>query len=212
MTAGFAAELDRLGYAPVTADTYLRRCAQLSRWLAAQDLGVAALSPEVIERFCAVRRAAGYRDSVSLRGVTPLLRYLRATGELRPETAQAVGPVEVLLGRFHIWLARERHLAPATVVTYSVHARRLLERLATSDRVELERLDVAFVRRFVLEVCPGQGRASAKLTVVAIRQLLAFLYFERELERPLDMAVPSVASAQLCGLPKRLRSAAAGQL
>jgi integrase/recombinase XerD len=115
-----------------------------------------------------------------------------------------VGPVEVLLDRFGGWLVRERHLAAGSVATYSVHARRLVERLATDDRVELERLDASFVRRFVMEVCPGQGRASAKLTVVAIRQLLAFLYLEGELERPLVAAVPSVAGARLSGLPKGL--------
>lgn len=202
--AGFAAELDRSGYSPVTACVYLRRCGQLSEWMAAEGLGVAALSPEVVGQFCAARRAAGYREYVNVRGITPLLRYLRATGQVRSETAPVVGPAEVLLGRFGDWLVRERHLAPGSVATYSVHARRLVQRLATGERVELERLDAAFVRRFVLDVCPGQGRASAKLTVVAIRQLLAFLYVEGELERPLVAAVPSVAGARLCGLPKRL--------
>jgi len=129
--AGFAVELDRSGYSPATARVYLRRCAQLSEWMAAQGLGVAALSREVVGRFCAARRAAGYREYVNVRGITPLLRYLRATGQVRSETAPVVRPAEVLLGRFGDWLVRERHLALGSVATYSVHARRLVERLVT---------------------------------------------------------------------------------
>ena len=212
LAPGFAAELDRLGYSPVTVHTLLRRCGQLSEWMTARALGVAALSPELVAAFCAARRAAGHREYVYVRGITPLLRYLRAAGLLASETALVAGPGEVLLGRFGDWLVRERHLAPGSVAMYSMHARRLVERLVTGDRVEVERLDAAFVRRFVLEVCPGQARASAKLTVVAIRQLLAFLYVEGELARPLVGAVPSVAGARLSGLPKGLAPANVQQL
>lgn len=175
---GFAAELDRLGYSPVTVRTLLRRCGQLSEWMAARGLGVVALSPELVAAFCAARRAAGHREYAYVRGM--------------------------LLGRFGDWLARERHLAPGSVTMYLMHARRLVERRVSGDRVEVERLDAAFVRRFVLEVCPGQALASAKLTVVAIRQLLAFLYVEGELQRRLVGAVPSAAGARLSGLPKGL--------
>jgi integrase/recombinase XerD len=87
---------------------------------------------------------------------------------------------------------------------YEFHARGLLERFVRGDRVEVERLDAAAVRGYVVEVCPRQGRASAKLTVVAIRQLLAFLYAEGELGQRLECAVPSVAGSRLAGLPKRI--------
>lgn len=169
----------------------------------AQELQTSELSPAVIERFFAARRAAGYRDYVSLRGITPLLGYLRAAG-LCPAAPAPSGPADELLDRFGGWLGRERHLAPSSVATYVSHARALVERLLVPDRVELERLDAAAVRRFVLDVCPRQRRASAKLTVVAVRQLLRFLYVEGELDRPLAEAVPSVAGARLSGLPKRL--------
>ena len=55
-----------------------------------------------------------------------------------------------------------------------------------------------------LDTCPRRGRATAKVTVVAVRQLLAFLYVEGAIDRPLVGAVPSVAGARLSGLPKRL--------
>ncbi|MGZ6623039.1 MAG: site-specific integrase [Solirubrobacteraceae bacterium] len=203
MKAGFAAELERQGYSPATADPYVRRFGNLNGWMAREGLAVEDLSPAVVERFCSACRAAGYHHYTSIRGVKPLLAYLRAVG-LAGEERMAQSPLELVLVRFACWLERERHLAPVSIATYVSHARPLLERFAVADRVALERLDAAAVRRFVVEVCPLQGRASAKLTVVAVRQLLAFLYLDGELERPLSAAVPSVAGIRLSGLPKRL--------
>ena len=168
LKAGFAAELERQGYSPATADPYLRRFGNLNGWMARHGLGVEDLSPAMVEQFCAACRAASYHHYTSIRGVKPLLAFLRSTG-LCGEEPVSPSPVDVLLARFAGWLERERHLASSSVETYMWHVRPLVERLAIDDRVELERLDVAFVRRFVVEVCPRQGRASAKLTVVALR-------------------------------------------
>jgi site-specific recombinase XerD len=204
LRVGFAAELERQGYSPATAGPYLRRFAQLSCWMQAEGLGVSEFSPEVLERFGAACRAAGYRDHVSIRGDKPMLAYLRMVGLCAAEPLLVAGPVDELLARFAGWLVQDRHLAPSSVVSYVWHARALVKRLAVEDRIELGRLDAAFVRRFVLDTCPQQGRAMSKATVVAIRQLLAFLYLEELIGSSLVEAVPSVAGARLSGLPKRL--------
>ena len=197
----FAAELERQGYSPATADRYLRRFGNLNGWMAGQELGLEDLSPAVVERFCAACRAAGYHHYTSIRGVKPLVAFLRSMG-LASEEPMPLSPVDLLLERFAVWLERERRLAPSSIATYVSHARPLIGRLASGDRVELERLDPAMVRRFVVEVCPREGRASAKLTVVAVRQLLRFLYLDGAVEQPLAGAVPSVAGSRLSGLPK----------
>jgi integrase/recombinase XerD len=203
--SGFAADLERRGYAVDTVARQTRMCAGLGGWLEAEGLGLSALSPELVERFCAARRAAGCRDYVSLKGLAPLLEYLDGAGVVRMvSTPAAAGPVEELLDRFRGYLESERRLAPESVSTYACRVRALVERLAGSDRVELERLDACLVRRFVVEVCPRQGRSAAKLTVVAIRALLRFLFLEGDLDRSLAGAVPAVASWRLSGLPKRL--------
>jgi integrase/recombinase XerD len=206
LRAGFEAELERSGYSSATALGYLRRFAQLSCWMESEGLGLSDFSPAVLERFGAACRAAGYRDYVSIRGQKPMLAFMRSTGHCSSEPV-LVGPVDELLGRFAVWLSRERHLAPSSVETYVWHARGLLARLVVGERVELSRLDAVFVRRFVLDTCPRLGRASAKVTVVAVRQLLAFLYVAEEIDRPLTDAVPSVAGVRLSGLPKRLETA-----
>lgn len=205
MRAGFAAELERQGYSGVTAAQYLTRFDQLSCWMQAQGLGAADCSPLVVRQFHASCRAAGCRHHVSIRGAKPMLAYLRAAGVFDAEEAPPpADPVDALLERFAGWLARERQLAPRSVAAYVVRVRPLVERLAIEDGIAMELLNAAVIRRFVVDVCPRQAQATAKLTVVAIRQLLAFLFAAGALERPLAGAVPSVARARLSGLPKRL--------
>jgi integrase/recombinase XerD len=205
LRTGFAAELERAGYSSAPALGYLRRFARLSCWMESQGLGLSDFSLSVLERFGAACREAGYRDYVSIRGHKPMLAFMRSTGHCSAEPV-SVEPVDELLHRFAVWLSRERHLAPSSVETYVWHARGLLARLVVDDRVDLSRLDAAFVRRYVLATCPRLGRASAKVTVVAVRRLLAFLYVAEEIERPLADAVPAVAGVRLSGLPKRLEA------
>jgi integrase/recombinase XerD len=175
----------------------------LNGWMARHGLGVEDLSPVVVEQFFAACRAAGYHHYTSIRGTRPLLAYLRELGLVVEEPVE-LSPVDELLDRFGDWLLRDRLLAPSSVATYRSHARGLVERVTGPDRVELERLDAAVVRRYVVDVCPELGRTSAKLRVVAIRRLLAFLHYDGAIDRPLHGAVPSVASARLSGLPKRI--------
>lgn len=57
---GFAAELARQGYTRHAVTDQLRLFAHLSRWLAAQDLDAAALTPPAMDAFLASRRSDGY--------------------------------------------------------------------------------------------------------------------------------------------------------
>ncbi len=54
--------------------------AHLSRWLASQGLAAGELVPERVEQFLTARRAAGYTGHLTLRGLSPLLSYLRGLG------------------------------------------------------------------------------------------------------------------------------------
>jgi integrase/recombinase XerD len=78
--AGFAAELDGAGYTPESAAGQVRVLAHLSRWLGERGLVPGALTAERVAEFAAARRAAGCRQWVSVRGMGPLLGYLRGLG------------------------------------------------------------------------------------------------------------------------------------
>jgi integrase/recombinase XerD len=202
---GFAAELARQGFAPSSAVAHLRLTARVSRWLEDERLAPAALFAETAERFCEARRAAGYTKFVSMRGLGPLLGYLRREGVIPLEgTSSRLGPVEALLDRFGRYLKGECGLAPTSVDRYAATVRPFVEQLNGRDGIELTRLNAEEVRGFVLAYCPRRGSSVAKLTVVALRALLCFLYLQGEIESPLADAVPSVASWRLAELPKRL--------
>jgi hypothetical protein len=69
---GFRAELERLGYTPLTAATHVRLMAHLSRWLARESVEAPELTPAVVDAYFAERRAAGYAGHVTSRALLPL--------------------------------------------------------------------------------------------------------------------------------------------
>jgi integrase/recombinase XerD len=191
---GFAAELARQGYTPQSARMQMQLMAHVSRWMGAVGVAAGSLDEAAVEAFVAVRRDAGYASYRSVRGLAPLLRYLRGLGAVpAAPLVGSEGPVEVLLARYRRYLEIERGLVAAAARGYVDAVRPFLDRVAGPDGLDLAGLDAAEVIAFVVWRCPRQGRSAAKLTVVALRSLLGFLHVEGEIERSLTAAVPSVA-------------------
>ncbi len=204
---GFVVELSAQGYTAGSAVQQMCLMAHLSRWLEAEGLGPAALSPTVVERFCCARRVAGYKSLLSSRALDPLLAYLRQLGVVPGASASAPeGPVEELLCRYRRYLEIERGLVAGSSRVYVHWVRPFLEGMAGKDGLDLAGLDAAAVRRFVVAFCAGRSRRTTEVLVAALRALLRFLYFEGELSRPLVDAVPSVAAWRLSELPRRLEA------
>lgn len=201
---GFAIELSRQGYAPPTTAMKLQLMAQVSRWLAAQDMAVGDLAGEVVERYFVARRAAGYVTQRTSRSLVPMLGYLRGLGVVAEESAPEGTPVDVLLARYRGYLAVERGLAAGTIRWYVAHVRPFLDGRVVDDRVVLEDLLAGEVSAFVLGECRRRPAGTAKQVVSALRSLLRYLHVEGLIDRPLVAAVPSVAGWQLSGLPRPL--------
>jgi integrase/recombinase XerD len=206
--SGFAAELARLGYRRVPIVFQLQLMAHASRWLAREGLGAGELTSEVVERFLAERRAAGYTNYVTARAMAPLLAYLRGLGVVPAASPRlAVGAVEVLLGGYRDYLAVERGVTADTIEGYVLAVRPFLDgRVRDRDQLDLAGLSAADVVAFVVARCPGRSRGAAKMTVTALRSLLGFLHLRGLVAGPLGAAVPSTASWRLSGLPRALES------
>jgi site-specific recombinase XerD len=204
--SGFAAELARLGYRRVPVVFQLQLMAHASRWLGREGLGAGELTSEVVERFLAERRAAGYTNYVTARAMAPLLGYLRGLGVAPAASPRlAAGAVEVLLADYHEYLAVERGLTADTIEGYVLAVRPFLDgRLRDGDDLDLAGLGAADVVAFVVARCPAQSRGAAKMTVTALRSLLGFLHLRGLVSGPLADAVPSSASWRLSGLPRAL--------
>ncbi len=78
--SGFAMELARIGYRNNPVADQLRLMAHLSRWLSAQGLGPADITPAMCDAFLAARRSAGYTLWLSRKALVPMLHYLRDIG------------------------------------------------------------------------------------------------------------------------------------
>lgn len=206
---GFRSELEGTGYAPSTTVVHLRLMGHLSRWLAGQHLDGASLTSAVVGEYLVERRRVGRVRLCTIRGLSPLLGYLRQVGVVRePVGQEPSAPVDRLLARYARFLVSERGLAEATVVRNVALVRPFLSAVETADAVAFERLDAASVTRFVLTRCreSGRGGSTARM-MTALRSLLGFLHVAGLTDRPLAGAVPWVASWRLAGLPKALDGA-----
>jgi integrase/recombinase XerD len=203
--AGFTAELARLGYARGSAYGQVLLMAHVSRWLFGEGMDAGGLTPESAGRFLAHRRAVGYAQLLSPKGLAPLLGYLRRLGVV-PEAPVPVpaGPVEELLTRYRRYLVTERGLGAGTAADYAAKARPFLAARKEAGVLNLAGLTPADVTAFVAANCPSMRKGTAKLTVTALRSLLGYLHVAGDIPGPLAWAVPAAATWRLASLPAPL--------
>lgn len=212
LAPGFVAELAGQGYTPLSATLQLRLVAQLSEWLAAEDLKVSELTQAVCERFTAVRRAGGSRNLFTIKALAPILGYLGDLGVSDPTPDPVLEPVEVLLADYARFLTGQRGLTRSTAEVYVRMVRPFLTKNYGPDGSGLAGLSGAHITEFVLASAPGRAVASAKLMVTALRSVLGFLHLQGLIRMPLADAVPSVAGWRLAPLPKGLEPEAVRRL
>ena len=205
---GFYAELAAQGYQPRSAEDQVRLLAHLSRWLAAEGLAGADLSPEVIEQFRRARRSAGSTRRLSPRGIGPLGSYLRRLGVVAaPVSRVAATPTEALLAAYHAYLVRERRLVAGSVRLYTDVARLFLLPRSGSVGRDLAHLSAGDVTTFVLGECRRRSVASAKILTTGLRSLLRFLFVDGRVPVSLVEAVPTRAGWSVTSLPRALDAA-----
>lgn len=204
---GFWEDLERQGYTPLSAANQLRVMAHLSWWLVSQQRGPEELTIERVDAFLEARRAEGYTCWLSLRGLTPLLDFLRRQ-DISPMPAPPVAstPAEKLLADYRAYLVAERGLAKTTVYNHERAARLFLDERCRAHHGELrlEHLTAADVAGFVVAECPSRSVGSAKILVTGLRSLLGFLHVEGRVPVPLASAVPAVAGWRGGSLPRAL--------
>ncbi|MDT5346925.1 MAG: integrase/recombinase XerD, partial [Mycobacterium sp.] len=198
----FAAELEACGYTPLSAANQLRLMAHLSRWLGTEGLDPGELNDEGLQAFLAARSGQGYTCWLSLRGLAPLLGFLRGLGVVLASTPPArSGPAEELLAEYRTYLAGERGLVTSTVRGYEAEARLFLARRPVGDLHDLTAGDVT---GFVVDECGTRSTGSAKILVTALRSLLRWLLLTGRVDRDLAQVVPGVAGWRFGSLPRAL--------
>ncbi len=208
--AGFAAELPAQGWGSDSVYLHLRLMRELSAWMSAQGLGTGQLSPAEADRFVPVMRATR-RRLVSVKGLAPVLGYLRDQGVLPEPDVVPASERDALLLAYQQYLRGERGLSDATVRTYTWFAAAFLDRAGDPLREVLAGLtgpDVLGILERQLKSQPRRRSAgSAVLTAQVARSLLRFLHAGGRVPRDLAPAVPRVARWRLAGLPARVDAA-----
>jgi integrase/recombinase XerD len=199
---GFRTVLVERGYAPSSAAGQLQLMAHVSRWLVQRGLAVNDLGSTVVEQFLQARRAAGYGQWLSMRGMVPLLEYLRQVGLAPiPPPAVAQTPVQVLLVAYRVYLVEERGLAASTVRNYLGVAQQFVWDDA-SGHADLRGVTAAEVSEFVLTYCRCHGVGSTTIMVVGLRALLRYLHLAGMTPTGLAGAVPPAACWPATRLPR----------
>jgi integrase len=190
--------------------------AHLSRWLAERGLEAGELSDVHVEQFVSHRRTVS-RDHrrLTVRGVAPLLEYLRGQGVVpQPIPTVAETPRAQLLDAFVGYLAAERGLAVSTVNNYRSVADRFLT--AGSDWPDGEAgpagLCAEQVNAFVLAESVGRSTGSLNNVTTGLRALLRWLHVAGYTPVSLTGAVPAAAGWRDSGLPRAVPSDQIGRL
>src|SRR5271155_2803013 len=109
MEDAFLAHLKALGYMSTGLSGQRALFVHLDRWLGAAGLGLADVTPSVLEGFLRARAAEGYKRKLTMLGLAPLVEHLEYLG-LYTRVAGAGSAVDDVVGRFHRHLVNERGL------------------------------------------------------------------------------------------------------
>lgn len=204
---GFRRELARQGYSSSPAAGHLQLMAHLSRWLVDRGLEPGELTGAGVEQFVEGRRAAGrVHRRLTLRGVSPLLGYLRAEGVVpAPEPPTVTGPLELLLAEFVGYLVGERGLAASTVANHRRVAKAFLSARSGepgSNEGVVDALAAEEVIGFVLVEAERRSPGSLNNVATGLRALLRFLYVCGYTTRSLVAAVPTAPGWRDSGIPR----------
>jgi len=185
----------------------LKDFGQLGRWLSSAGLEAAQLDEEQVAEFLGARQLAGQRRVPGLRGMVPLLSYLREAGVV-PVAKPLLTPLGALLGQYRSWLVQERGLAATTVLRYENTARRFLrEQALVGDVFDPADLTGVDINVFLLRECGRVSAGSAKGCVAELRSVLRFLYLQGITPLRLGTAVPPVGGWRLATLPPTMTAA-----
>src|SRR5579859_2782033 len=216
---GFREHLASQGYSGHRLALHMKHLMHLGSWLEEQGLDPGGLTQPHVEAFLIARRSAhAYLAGLSMRGLAPMLRYLRQIGAVPlPTPSASATPVDQMLEEFIGYLRRERGLAELTVEGYRYTASRFLSLRASlaagdTDGLGIGELRPKDVTTFILGEAERRQAGALRQTVSAVRALLRFLHVHGHLPTPLTAAAQGAASWRGGELPRALEPGQAGQL
>lgn len=203
---GFFDYVTLLGYSPRRCLLLQKLFADLDRWLAVNQLGIADICDEDFRAFVADRVSAGRTTSISMRAMKPVISYLRECGvEIGLRERPAAGPLTPVIEGYRKYLLGERGIQSRTAERYIYEVKPFWEVKAghAGDvRGGLSNLTDADIIAFVAATCPKMTRSAAAMFVTALRAFLTFLHLSGIIDRSMTASVPAVPGRKMSNLPK----------
>lgn len=185
-----------------TIRLHLQLIARFSRFLTRTHRDVSNIDPAVLKRFLRAR----FGDSPPTNGAScvlaRLLELMRAAGTAPAEKAPMPRATNELVADFRSYLLTELGLAPSTVDGYEWYARKFLRPLQRGGELDLRRINLQGVIRFVLEVGSRSGPRHTQLHVAGLRSLVHFLFHRGKIKTDFASSIPNAARWTLAGLPR----------
>ena len=196
---GFREELERRLYAPLTIRDWLRVMAKLDSWLDSVGVEPDSLTVATLEQFLAERREQGAMSFVTVRGMEPLMEFLRRAGVVpEPPLLVPTTASELLVARFQRFLIDERGNKPRSVMQCGLVANKLLVWLGDDP---VDTLNAVRLRAFIASHTDGWAPNSVQHLVWSLRSFLKFLFINEIIDRPLAEAVLPARRFSGAGLP-----------
>jgi integrase/recombinase XerD len=209
---GLWEELRERGYSPAQVRTRMRLMLELSRWMNDHGVGLAQLNAGMLETVAADARVERRREGswvpgrwYSLASERDVLAYLRELGIVEPTVVPVPTQVDLIVGRFVEYLARERGVTNRTsVYWYERIARTFLAGRVDPDSGALGSLTAGEVSGFLLRECVTCSRWGGMRLVTCLRGVLRFLLVDGLIDEDLTAAVPRLPAWSLVRLHKAL--------
>ncbi len=205
-----ASYLQKEGYCPAVARSYLSIAGHFSRWLALEGIAPTKVRAATLTRFrdehllvcrCVGRR--GMRTHVRAT-LNLVLKVLRNRGELGATAVEPAYPLDQILCTFDRYLDRSCGAAPATRRQYTRYARGFLDSCFGAGAVDLGVLKPKIVIDFISKQTRERTPGTAKAVRTALRSLFRFAQLEGLSDGTLAAAVPRVARWKRAQLPRAL--------
>ena len=216
---GFCSWLLEHGFSRSTIRTHLFRVSHLNEYLSGLRSGVhESVSSTDVEGFLKAyplrSRNHGAPEKHLRRvrySVHRFLHYLRESGLLDLSPHQEI--YQPLLDSYLTWMRDYQHASDGTLELRSHSIARFLQWLGPEATLDgLRRLTPERIEDFFLGYAQGMGRSARRSMQSALRTFLRFCVHQGYIDRPLDLAVPTLRTYKLATVPHGLSDSEAQQV
>ena len=219
LTEGFCCWLLEHGFSRWTIRKHLFNVSQLSEYLSGPSSGVRkSVSSTDVEGFLKAYplrcQQTGVREKHVRRviySVHRFLHYLRDSGLMGPLLRQEI--YQPLLDSYLTWMRRYQHASEGTLNVRSHSIAQFLGWLGPEATPEgLSGLTAERIEGFFISYARGMGRSARRSMQSALRTFLRFCLHQGSIDRPLDLAVPTLRTYKLATVPRGLSDSEAQRI